>query len=176
MKSRIVVVLLIVFFIVGPVSAQDRFMDYSQVRLLRWMGSEPPDTYAEYLASHPTRPLEIVPVRMAPLRAPLADGEPRVLVIANSTLLPLIETNVNRYISDLEAAGYAADLYSSTYGTAEDLKAFIISIPFPSFSFISRQNSGDSSPCSCITANPHFFVILLISLNSGFENKPTFFT
>jgi len=127
MRSTVIGVLIIVLALAGPVSTQQRFIDYSEVSLLRWMGSEPPDTYAEYLANHPPRPLEITPVRRAPLRTPSAAGPPRVLVIVNSTLLPLIETKLDRYISDIEAAGYAADLYGSSYGTAEDLKAFIIS-------------------------------------------------
>ncbi|HER43210.1 MAG TPA: hypothetical protein ENO08_01975, partial [Candidatus Eisenbacteria bacterium] len=126
MRSTVIVVMAVVLSLAGAVSAQ-QFMDYSQVQLLRWMGSEPPDTYAEYLAAHPARSLRIEPVRMAPLRTPSAAGPPRVLVIANSALLPSIQAKVDRYIADVEAAGYAVDLYSSTYGTAEDVKAFIIS-------------------------------------------------
>ncbi|MBN2185122.1 MAG: T9SS type A sorting domain-containing protein [Candidatus Krumholzibacteriota bacterium] len=127
MKSVVFTALLIVLFIAVPASAQQQFIDYSQVSLLRWMGTEKPDTYSQYLAAHPPQPLKIVPLRMAPPRSPLDENPPRVLVIVNSTLLPLIQTKLDRYISDIEAEGYAADLYSSTLGTAEDLKAFILS-------------------------------------------------
>ena len=125
MKS--IVVMLIVLLLACSVSAQQRITDYSQVNRLRWMGPGQPDTYAEYLAKHPSRPIQIVPLRTAPLRTPLAAGPQRVLVFVNSTLLPDIQTNVDRYVLDIEGEGYAVDLYSSTYGTAEDLKAFIIS-------------------------------------------------
>ena len=125
MKSMAAIVLLIVLLLAGPVSAQQQFIDYSQVARLRWMGPGQPDTYAEYLATHPPQPLQIVPLRTAPLHIPLAP--PRVLVIVNNTLLPLIQTKVDRYISDIEAAGYAADLYSSTLGSVESFKDFILS-------------------------------------------------
>jgi hypothetical protein len=90
------------------------------------MGPEPPGTYEEYLAKHPPQPFSILPVRKAPPQE-LFDGTQRVLVIVNNALLPLIQTNIDRYVSDLQAAGYAPDLYSSTFGTPEELKSFIIS-------------------------------------------------
>ncbi|MBN2184489.1 MAG: T9SS type A sorting domain-containing protein [Candidatus Krumholzibacteriota bacterium] len=127
MKPFTIIALLFVLLFAGPVSAQQQFTDYSKITRLRWMGSEQPGTYPEYLASHPAQPFQIVPLRMVPLRAPSDGAAPRVLVIVNSTLQPLIQTKLDRYISDIEAKGYAADLYSSTFGTAEELKAFIVS-------------------------------------------------
>ena len=125
MRSRGLIALLIVLISACSAYAQRQFTDYSKVTRLRWMGPGKPGTYAEYLAARPPQPLKIVPVRLtsASLRAEL----PRVLIIANNALLPLIQANVDRYISDIEAQGYAVDLYSSTFSTAENLKAFIIS-------------------------------------------------
>ena len=117
MKSiRAIALILALLLVAGSVCAQHR-VDYSQVPRLRWTGSEPPDTYAQYIAKHPPRPLEISLVRQSPSRTILQDGPPRVL----------IQTNIDRYIADIEAAGYSADLYSSNHGNAKDLKAFIIS-------------------------------------------------
>ena len=66
----VIAVLVIVLLLAGSVSAQQQFIDYSQVSLLRWMGPEQPDTYTEYLATHPSRPVQIVPLRMVPRRLP----------------------------------------------------------------------------------------------------------
>ncbi len=127
MRLLSVIMTLIILFSASTGSAQQQFTDRSTVTRLRWMGSEPPGTYAEYLSSHPRQPFQVVPLRMSPLRAPAEGGPPRILVFVNSTLQPLIQDKLDRYISDIEAEGYAADLYSSTFGTAEELKAFIIS-------------------------------------------------
>ena len=127
MKSKAAFIFLIMLLLAGSVSAQQRITDYSQVNRLRWLGPEPPDTYAEYLAKHPPRALEVVPVRRSTLYSPVAAEPLRVLVIVNSTLFPNIHANVDRYVLDIEGQGYAVDLYTSTHGTAEDLKSFIIS-------------------------------------------------
>ena len=92
---RAIALISALLLIAGSVTAQHRG-DYSQVTRLRWTGSEPPDTYAQYIAKHPPRPLEISLVRRSPSRTILQYGPPRVLVIVNITLLPLIQTSVDR--------------------------------------------------------------------------------
>ena len=106
--------------------ANEDLVDYSRIPVLRWVGPGRPGTYAEYLAAREKKPLQINALRRAKAGVGRrAKSQPRVLVIINSGLLPNVQTNLNRYVGDVEGKGYQVDVYECTYGTAEDLRVFI---------------------------------------------------
>jgi len=111
-------------------AADKDLVDYSKVNLLMWMGSEDPDTFGQYSAARPAMPLAVAPKYLG-VRAGREKGKvaPGILIVVNSALYPEIETNLATYVADVEAAGYAVDVYECAYGTAEELKAFILGQP-----------------------------------------------
>jgi hypothetical protein len=56
----------------------------------------------------------------------IAPSAPKVLVIAESSVYTNLQTEIQRYTNWLISRGYNVELYQSSSGTAEDLKAFIL--------------------------------------------------
>lgn len=117
--------LLLTLNILWADSNADELIDYSQVKKLKWVGPGKPGTYSEYIAIHPLVPIEIKSVDLPRLFFVPEPDAPRVLVFVNATLYPNIQVKLERYVADMEVQGYAVDLYTCNYGTAEQLKQFI---------------------------------------------------
>lgn len=101
-------------------------IDYSQIRLLRWLGPDDPEPYGAYLLSHPRVPLVVAPL-VIPVRPPSEElTKGRVLVYVNSTIHPSIQVRFDQYVADIMAEGYDVTTFLWTAGTAEDLKSHII--------------------------------------------------
>ncbi|MFH1706832.1 MAG: Calx-beta domain-containing protein [Planctomycetota bacterium] len=102
--------------------------DIGNIPLLRWVGPGQPGTFAEYRAEHPAGPLVIQPIgrEMDAMKGPMPPNGPKILVIVNNTLRPLIGARLTTYTNDLTAAGYTVETYTCTQGNAEDLKTFIV--------------------------------------------------
>lgn len=117
--------LLLTLNILWADSNADELIDYSQVKKLKWVGPGKPGTYSEYIAIHPLVPIEIKSVDLPRLFFVPEPDAPRVLIFVNDTLYPNIQVKLERYVADMEIQGYAVDLYTCNYGTAEQLKQFI---------------------------------------------------
>ena len=99
--------------------------DYSNIPRLRWTGPGSPGTYGEYLGGRETMPFSTAPLYVTPSKR----GDEltvKALVLVNSSLYSGIESNLTRYVSDLEFTGYAVEVHLVSGGTPEDLKTFII--------------------------------------------------
>ena len=124
----VAVICMTTWFSTGLLFAADADkIDYSSIPLLRWEGPGEPGTFSQYAAAHPKAPLEITAVQLS--RKPpglVGDTVSRVLVIVNSSLYPSIQERISTYVSDIEShMPYVANLYTASFGTAEQLKAFI---------------------------------------------------
>lgn len=122
------VVFLVVFAASIFISSAQLFaegkVDRTKVNLLKWMGPGQPGTYEDYMNRRPKGKFRIDPIY------PGVEDNTRaqkVLIIVNSSIYSSLETQVLRYADSLIACGYNAPVYQSSYGTAEDLKSFIIS-------------------------------------------------
>ncbi len=93
---------------------------------LRWVApaGELPGTYADYLATHPPTPARFAAPRDFPARA-ARDGGGAISLLVDAGLYPAIESALNGYIADLNAAGYAVHLQTITGGTPTGIKAWV---------------------------------------------------
>jgi hypothetical protein len=105
------------------VGAQQDF-DYKQVNPLRWMDPiRNPITYQEYVGSR-----EFAPKLDARLVYYGSKGDVPICVVINFLLQPLVQSAFSRYISDLEAEGFAVNVYTATNdGDEAALKNILIS-------------------------------------------------
>jgi hypothetical protein len=99
--------------------------DYSGIPRLQWMGPGQPGTYREYLRSHPGSPLSSTPVYLDPTGG-RSGRATKALVLVESSLYAGIQTNLARYVTDLQSDGYTVDVHQITGGTPASLKAFLL--------------------------------------------------
>jgi hypothetical protein len=99
--------------------------DYSDIPRLRWEGPGKPDTHQEYMHGRMSIPFSAVLVYFTPERSSGVRST-KALVMVNSTLYESIQTNLARYVTDLENDGYTVEVHQITGGSPIELKAFII--------------------------------------------------
>ncbi len=97
----------------------------SQVAVTHWV-DDPQGrqamTFEEWSAQKGEyRPLEIEPVLT---RGESKDAD-RFAVIVNAALYPQITSSVSTYVDDLVAEGFVVDVFTSSYGTPPELRAFL---------------------------------------------------
>jgi|GEM_PF-3042693 len=99
--------------------------DYSDIPRLQWTGPGMPGTYQDYIERR----------QEAPFRSQLVFSggagrtggrAPKALVLVESNLYSGIQSNLNVYVADLQAEGYTVDVHTTSGGTGEDLKTFIL--------------------------------------------------
>jgi hypothetical protein len=100
-------------------------MDISQVKLLRWMGPGKPDTYKEYLAKAPKRPLAITKAVMPAAAYPPPGAVNKLVIFTNGDILESLSDEIQAYVSKLGQLGYVIATYNGSVNTAEQLKTTI---------------------------------------------------
>ena len=111
MKKSLTLILSVLFllFICGNLWGQSRF-DYKKVKPLRWMDPyKNPITYQQYVESR-----EFAKGFEARLIYASPKGTVPICIIINSSLQPLIQTSLSRFIDDLEMEEYSIYLYTAT--------------------------------------------------------------
>ena len=134
--------------------------DLDQIPRLRWMGSEPPVSFEGWMAGRQIEPFEVRALTVPGLVSSRAGG--KALVVVNQALRPSIETRLNRYVADLAAQGYTVELYETSGGTPEAMKAFILAnqagltgvvfvgaVPVPWFEMEHDFGDGDYTDFPC---------------------------
>lgn len=96
--------------------------DYSDIPRLKWMDTEPPGTYAEFMQDRAIRPFSTEFIYKSSRKGRLE----KALVLVNSDLLPSIWSRLFRYALDIEADGYTVEVHATSGGTPEDLKNFFL--------------------------------------------------
>ena len=124
-RTLLIALLLIVAFPPYVTAQEGDLIDYSRIALLRWVDPEPPDAYDEYLIRHPRLPLRIMTVEPPVPHIPPVIDVGNVLIFVNNAIYSGIETNLDRYILDIQAQGYNISMFLWTSGTVEDLKTTI---------------------------------------------------
>jgi hypothetical protein len=96
--------------------------DYHKTAVTRWSGPGRPMTYEEYLSANPALPLSWSEVARL---HPATDLTGPVLVVVQSSLMTPLSLEINRYLSDLTAAGWEPILLSWTGGTYQQLRTVL---------------------------------------------------
>lgn len=79
-----------------------------------------PGQYIEYIAEHPLTPARFSSTALSK-NATNAD----VSILVDDALYPLIETELNQYVSDIEADGHTVFVTTVSGGTPEDIKSWV---------------------------------------------------
>jgi len=124
------IAVLVCFFSAGALSAGDDgdLIDYSGIPLLRYVGEKPPGTYEAYMATRSKAPFSIrrvIPGAVAGGFDTSRAAAGRIIVLVHAGIRPSIQTELTRYISDISARGYQVELFETSGGTAENLRAFL---------------------------------------------------
>jgi len=116
------------------VPAQATPYDASGIEPLRWIGPEPPTSYADWSAKQTREPFRIRRLDRLEVSGPAAAASRSgasvnngVLILVNEGLRPSIEQNLGRYVGDISTQGWDLQVYETGGGTPEQLKDFIIS-------------------------------------------------
>lgn len=99
--------------------------DYSSIPRLEWAGPGQPGTYAEYMAGRVARPMETALIH-ASVPGQGKGRAAKALVLVEASVQPGIQTNLDRYVADLESDGYTVEVHTIAGGTPQTLKTFII--------------------------------------------------
>ena len=107
--------------------------DSSGIEPLRWIGPEPPTSFAQWSAGQTREPFRVRRLYALETAGPNGNtgraGDPsnnRVLILVNEGLRPSIEANLGRYVTDITAQGWDLEVYETGGGTPEELKEFIL--------------------------------------------------
>ncbi len=99
--------------------------DYAGIPRLIWTGPGSPGTYDDYMGRRQSAPFDSVRVYATPAGRNQGRAT-KALVIVSSALFGGIQTNLARYVLDLETDGYTVELHQILGGSHSDLKNLII--------------------------------------------------
>lgn len=97
-------------------------MDYHKTTVTHWAGPGQPGTYAEYLASHPRQPLRWAEIERCTSNL---DETGPMLVIVEESIYSSLQVQLDRYLDDLTAEGWAPTMITLSGGTPEDMRAIL---------------------------------------------------
>jgi len=109
-------------FLAGDPTVKEE--DY--VALTRWSGPEGthPQTYQEYMTTKAYMPFNVQRVNTYDLSLDTSFGG-LIYILVDDAIYTSLQTEIQTFVTDLENEGYVVELYTGTYGTPEELKAFL---------------------------------------------------
>jgi len=128
MRIPFLTLLTILFLLPGAANLAGAAGPYTAegIEPLRWIGPEPPTSYAEWSARQRSEPFRTRRLEHLEAGDRIGRAGSPVLVLVNEGLRPSIESNLARYVGDIAWDGWDAEVYETAGGTPESLKAFII--------------------------------------------------